>query len=104
MNFQFWVVSPGMILSDEPAVYVEGRYGIRTENVIQVVPYKETEYNTFYRFDMLTLVPIDTRAVDYGLLTPHEVQWLESYNKRVYDTLKDLLDDSERQWLLTCTK
>ena len=91
----------GMILSDEPAVYVDGSYGIRTENVIQVVPFAETGYNSFYKFDTLTLVPIDTRAVDYDLLSPHQVQWLESYNKKVYESLKDLLSPQERQWLLT---
>ena len=90
-----------MILSDEPAVYVDGSYGIRTENVIQVVPFTETGYNSFYKFDTLTLVPIDTRAVDWNLLTPHQAQWLESYNKKVYESLKGLLSEQERQWLLT---
>ncbi len=101
MEYSPIALQPGMILSDEPAVYVDGSYGIRTENVIQVVPFTETRYNSFYSFDMLTLVPIDTRTVDYDLLTPHQVQWLESYNKKVYESLKDLLNEQERQWLLT---
>lgn len=101
MEYSPIVLQPGMILSDEPAVYVDGSYGIRTENVIQVVPFTETGYNTFYKFDLLTLVPIDTRAVDYSLLTPGQAQWLASYNKRVYESLKDLLNEQERQWLLT---
>ena len=101
MEYSPITLQPGMILSDEPAVYVDGSYGIRTENVIQVVPFTETGYNTFYRFDTLTLVPIDTRAVDYDLLTPHQAQWLDSYNKKVYESLKDLLSGQERQWLLT---
>ena len=101
MEYSPIALQPGMILSDEPAVYVDGSYGIRTENVIQVVPFADTAYNTFYKFDTLTLVPIDTRAVDYDLLTPHQAQWLESYNKKVYESLKELLSEQERQWLLT---
>jgi len=104
MEYSPIALKPGMILSDEPAVYVDGEYGIRTENVIQVVPYAETGYNKFYKFDMLTLVPIDTRAVDRDLLTPHEAQWLAAYNQKVYESLKDLLDEEERQWLFTCTR
>lgn len=100
MEYSPIALQPGMILSDEPAVYVEGQYGIRTENVIQVVLYTETEYNTFYKFDTLTLVPIDRRAVDYKLLTPHEQQWLERYNRNVYDTLKGCLSGEDAQWLL----
>ena len=104
MEYSPIALQPGMILSNEPAVYVDGEYGIRTENVIRVVPFKQTEYNTFYRFDTLTLVPIDTRAVDFGLLTPHEAEWLAAYNHNVYESLKDLLGSDEREWLLTCTR
>ena len=103
MEYSPITLQPGMILSDEPAVYIEGEYGIRTENVIQVVESARTEYNTFYKFDMLTLVPIDTRAVDRNLLTPHEAKWLADYNHKVYEKLKDYLDEPERDWLLTST-
>lgn len=101
MEYSPIALRPGMILSDEPAVYVDGEYGIRTENVIQLVPYTRTDYNTFYRFETLTLVPIDTRAVESSLLTPHEAQWLAEYNRKVYDNLKDYLSEAERDWLLT---
>ena len=104
MEYSPIALQPGMILSDEPAGDREGEYGIRIENVIQVVPYTKTEFNTFYRFDMFTLVPIDTRAIDRDLLTPHEAQWLTDYNNKVYESLKDYLDEAEREWLFTSTR
>lgn len=104
MEYSPIALQPGMILSDEPAVYVQGHYGIRTENVIQVVPCTKTEYNTFYKFDTLTLVPIDTRAVDYDMLTAQERLWLHNYNRKVYGMLKDSLSESERTWLLNYTR
>ena len=99
MEYSPITLQEGMIMSDEPAVYVDGSYGIRTENVIQVVPYTETGYNTFYKFDMLTLVPVDSRAVDAGILTAAEAEWLRDYNLRVYETLKAHLTLEERAWL-----
>ena len=101
MEYSPIALQQGMIMSDEPAVYLEGEYGIRTENVIRVVPYDKGIHNNFYCFEMLTLVPIDTRAVDYSLLTEHESLWLASYNQRVYESLKPYLSEQERAWLLT---
>ena len=100
MEYSPITLQEGMIMSDEPAVYVEGEYGIRTENVICVRKRSKTEFNTFYDFETLTLVPIDRRAVDWSLLTEGERQWLESYNRRVYDALQIHLTDAERAWLL----
>ncbi len=100
MEYSPITLQEGMIMSDEPAVYLEGEYGIRTENVICVRKHSETEYNTFYDFQTLTLVPIDRRAVDFALLTESERRWLEQYNQRVYDTLQSHLTDAERAWLL----
>ena len=101
MEYSPIALRPGMIMSDEPAVYLEGKYGIRTENVIRVVPYDKGIDNKFFCFEMLTLVPIDTRAVDYSLLTEHESRWLASYNRRVYESLEPYLSEQERAWLLT---
>ena len=104
MEYSPIALQQGMIMSDEPAVYVEGKYGIRTENVVHVVPYTGGEYGNFYKFETLTLVPIDRRAVDASLLTPKEREWLERYNHRVYDTLKDYLAPEEREWLFNYIK
>ena len=99
MEYSPITLQEGMIMSDEPAVYVEGEYGIRTENVIHVRKHVQTEFNTFFDFETLTLVPIDRRAVDFDLLTEGERKWLEDYNRGVYETLKEHLTDAEGAWL-----
>ena len=93
------VIDEGMVLSDEPAIYIEGQYGIRTENVITVVPYKENSYGRFFKFDTMTLVPIDIRPVNFKLLTRKEEQWLYDYNDHVYRTLRPFLSKQEALWL-----
>ena len=92
-------IDEGMVLSDEPAIYIEGQYGIRTENVITVVPFKENSYGKFLKFDTMTLVPIDFRPVNFNLLTRKEEQWLYDYNEHVYSTLKPYLSKQEASWL-----
>ena len=104
MEYSPIALQQGMIMSDEPAVYVEGKYGIRTENVLHVVPYTGGEYGNFYKFETLTMVPIDRRAVDASLLGAKEMEWLERYNRKVYDTLKDHLAPEEREWLFNYIK
>ena len=104
MEYSPITLQKGMLMSDEPAIYVEGEYGIRTENVVSVQEYSKTDYNTFFYFETLTLVPIDRRAVDASLLTPEESAWLEDYNRKVYDTLKDYLSEAERDWLFNYIK
>lgn len=92
-------IGEGMVMSDEPAIYLEGQYGIRTENVINVVPCMETSYGRFLKFDTMTLVPIDMRPVNFQLLTRKEEQWLYEYNEHVYETLKPYLSKQEAVWL-----
>lgn len=101
MEYSPIALQEGMIMSDEPAVYVQGQYGIRTENVIQVVPYMKGADNDFLCFDMLTLVPIDRRALDYSLLTEGETKWLQTYNRKVCESLKPYLSQEENAWLAT---
>ena len=93
------VIDEGMVMSDEPAIYIEGQYGIRTENVVTVVPFKETPYGKFLKFDTMTLVPIDIRPVNFKLLTHKEEQWLYDYNEHVYNVLKPYLSKQEAYWL-----
>lgn len=94
------VLDGGMVLSDEPAIYLEGKYGIRTENMVAVVPHMTTEFNQFFRFHTMTLVPIETKAVLFELLNDEEIAWLKSFNERVCSELKPYLNQEEFDWLL----
>lgn len=85
----------GMVTSNEPGVYLEGKYGIRTENVILC---KQTD-NGFMEFETLTLAPIDTKPIDKSLLAPDEIRWLNSYHQMVFSRLSPMLNADEVQWL-----
>ncbi len=76
-------IEPGMVMSNEPAMYRTGMYGIRTENMIVCVEKEETEFGKFYGFETLTLCPIDTRLIEVDLLSTEEKQWLNNYHERV---------------------
>ena len=88
-----------MIISDEPGIYREGMHGVRHENLILCVPGGENEFGRWLRFEPLTLCPFDTGALDTDLLDKAEIEWLDSYHERVYDTLSPLLDDETARWL-----
>jgi Xaa-Pro aminopeptidase len=92
-------IEPGMVISNEPAVYHEGEYGIRIENVILCKPWKETKWGNFYEFETLTYVPIDTRPVVKDLLCSSELEWLNNYNKEVEQKLSPYLEKEEQGWL-----
>lgn len=89
----------GMTVTDEPGIYLEGRFGVRTENVLLIVPDQETECGRFLRFEPLTLCPIDKRPIVKEMLSPEEVAWLNSYHQRVFDGLSPYLDAEETGWL-----
>ena len=89
----------GMTVTDEPGIYLEGKFGVRTENTLLVVPYKETPFGTFLQFEPLTLCPIDKSAIDISLMTEEEIGWLDEYHQMVYDRLSPYLDEEERKWL-----
>lgn len=91
---------PGMVVTDEPGVYVEGRFGVRIENTLLVVPDGETPFGRFCRFEPLTLCPIDLTPVDWSLITPEERAWINDYHSTVYRRLAPRIDDAEvREWL-----
>lgn len=94
---------PGMTVTDEPGLYLAGRFGVRTENMLLTVPAAETEFGRFLRFETLTLCPIDTAPVDIAMLTAGERQWLNDYHDRVYKTLAPYLDAVETEWLRKAT-
>ena len=104
MNHVPTPLRPGMTVTDEPGIYRAGRYGIRTENTLLVVPFRETEFGTFYTFEPLTLCPIDTRPIVRSMLTAEETEWLNAYHRMVYDRLSPLLDEEHRAWLESKTK
>ena len=104
MNHVPTPLCPGMTVTDEPGIYRAGRYGIRTENALLVVPYRETEFGAFYTFEPLTLCPIDTRPIVRSMLTAEEVEWLNAYHRTVYEKLSPLLDEAHRAWLEEKTK
>nr|MCR5453611.1 aminopeptidase P family protein [Bacteroidales bacterium] len=92
---------PGMIVTDEPGIYIENEYGIRTENIVEVV---KSEYDGFCKFDVLTLCHIDTRPIVREILTEAQVKFVNDYNKRVFDTLSPYLDGPEKEYLKERTK
>jgi len=94
---------PGMLTSDEPAIYREGEYGFRTENLILCVEDMISEYGTFLKFETVTLCYIDSRLIDTGLLTEEELRWLNDYHEEVYRKLSPGLNNKEKTWLKSKT-
>lgn len=92
-------IEPGMILSNEPAIYEQGRYGIRIENVLLCKRWKESSFGEFYCFETLTMIPIDKTGIDLSLLGAPELEWLNSYHKMVYEKLSPSLELKEQKWL-----
>jgi len=95
---------PGMALSNEPAIYVPGKYGIRTENMILCVPDEVNEQGAFYSFETITRCPIDTGAIDTQLLGEACRKWLNDYHAEVYKDLASILTSEEAVWLREKTK
>ena len=85
----------GMIISNEPGFYLEGKYGIRIENLVTVIPYNED----FYQFETLTLFPIYKNLIDTKMLSQVEITWVNNYHKMVYDNLSPFLNNEENIWL-----
>lgn len=102
-----WKPTPlraGMTVTDEPGIYLEGRFGVRTENTMLITPYLETEFGRFLQLEPLTLCPIDTTPILWDMMRPEEVQWLNAYHQRVREALLPLLDDEQdKQWLIEKT-
>lgn len=92
-------VEAGMTVTDEPGVYLEGRFGVRIENTLLVVKHSETEFGQFLAFEPLTLCPIDKSPIVVKLLTEEEQLWLNDYHRKVYEKLSPYLDEEERKWL-----
>ncbi len=89
----------GMVLTDEPGIYIEGSHGIRIENQLIVVDDIENEYGKFLKFETVTLCPIDLDAVRLEMMTREEIQWLKDYHKKIYDRISDKLKIETKAWL-----
>jgi len=93
----------GMTVTDEPGVYLEGRFGVRIENTLLIVPAGESEFGKFLGFETLTLCPIDVHPIIKEMLTPAERMWLNDYHAMVYQRLKEHLKEDEVEWLKSVT-
>ncbi|MDE6085787.1 MAG: aminopeptidase P family protein [Muribaculaceae bacterium] len=96
-------LAPGMLVSDEPGVYIEGEYGIRCENVILCMPQRSTDMGDFLQFEAITLFPFDRKLVKASIMTDRELNWLNEYHQRVYEALAPHLNDNEKAWLADAT-
>lgn len=90
---------PGMITSNEPGLYLEGKYGIRSENLIVTEPWKTTEFGRFLQFKTMTLFPFDVTLLDVDMMTTEEIDWLNNYHDEVYSRLSPLIKPEEAEWL-----
>lgn len=94
----------GMTVTNEPGIYLEGRFGVRIENLMIAMPYKTTAFGDFLQFETLTLCPIDTAPIDVEMLTEDEIQWLDNYHKMVFHRLSPHIDGDDLAWLREATK
>lgn len=94
----------GMTVTDEPGLYLAGKFGVRIENTLLTVPYMTTEFGKFLRFEPLTLCPIDTRPIVVDMLSTEELGLLNTYHKMVYERLSPMLDEEHKAWLADKTR
>ena len=94
----------GMTVTDEPGLYLAGKFGVRIENTLLITPFETTSFGSFLQMEALTLCPIDTTPIDKSMLLPEEVEWLNAYHQRVYDALAPHLDEDDKEWLRDATK
>lgn len=97
-------LTPGMLTSNEPGVYLADRYGIRCENLVLTIPHSETEFGRFYAFETITLCPFDRTLFDTSIMTAEEIEWVNEYHAHVRDMLSPSLDTSEKEWLESATR
>ena len=98
------VLEEGMITTDEPGVYLEGKYGIRTENELVCHKAEKNEYGQFMEFENITYAPIDLDGIDPEQMSPHEKQMLNDYHKKVYEVLSPYMTEEENEWLKKYTR
>ena len=102
-----WMPAPllsNMTITDEPGIYLAGKFGCRTENTLLIVPYCEGEFGPFLQFEPLTLCPIDKHPIDISMMSEQEMTWFNDYHSVVYEKLSPFLDSDEKAWLKIATE
>ena len=94
----------GMIISDEPGIYIEGSHGIRLENEVLVCKGEQNEYGQFMYLEPITYIPFDLDAIDTSVMTEMDKELLNNYHKKVYEVVSPYLDDEEKEWLAEYTR
>lgn len=94
----------GNITSDEPGLYIEGKHGIRTENLTLVKKWQTNEYGTFFEFEFITMVPYDLSAIDFSIMEKHDIELLNAYHREVYEKLSPYFTGEKLEWLKEATK
>ncbi|MBO4887627.1 MAG: aminopeptidase P family protein [Firmicutes bacterium] len=95
---------PGMIISDEPGFYPTGKFGVRIENLVMVMPHTENEWGKFFRLEAITYCPYEREAIVKEMLTPEEITWVDEYHRTVYEKVAPLLDEEHRAFLAEITR
>ena len=93
----------GMTVTNEPGIYLEGKFGVRIENTLLIVPAESTAFGDFLKFETLTLAPIDTTPIVLEMLSTEEREWLNNYHHRVYESLSPYLEGNDKEWLRKAT-
>ena len=102
-----WKPTPlraGMTVTDEPGLYLSGKFGVRIENTLLIKDYQTTEFGKFLQMESLTLCPIDLTPVDFSMLQPEEIEWLDTYHRDVFEKLSPYLEGEDLEWLKEATR
>lgn len=102
-----WKPTPlraGMTVTDEPGLYLSGKFGVRIENTLLIKNYQTTEFGKFLQMESLTLCPIDLTPVDFSMLQPEEIEWLDTYHRDVFEKLSPYLEGEDLEWLREATR
>lgn len=102
-----WKPTPlraGMTVTDEPGLYLSGKFGVRIENALLIKDYQTTEFGKFLQMESLTLCPIDLTPVDFSMLQPEEIEWLDTYHRDVFEKLSPYLEGEDLEWLREATR
>lgn len=102
-----WKPTPlraGMTVTDEPGLYLSGKFGVRIENTLLIKDYQTTEFGKFLQMESLTLCPIDLSPVDFSMLQTEEIEWLNDYHRDVFEKLSPYLEGDDLEWLKEATR